>query len=169
MLILRQIREGEAMKETAEWWVQKCLAAAEAAAKAAALTPDEDPTGMPVYDKDGEVDVARAEKWLAWAMTGGKGMQTQAEAASAAFQREMPPLVSRGHTKAFIACVATGLGHKYLTALESKSLMYSAQLALAAFRPRERNKHTTPTRSEGGYDKTTPAAEVLRAQNRGKR
>ena len=152
------------MKVTAEWWVQKCLDAAEAAAERATTNPDAE-TGMPVYDKEGDVDIAQVEKWLKWAMGGGRGRQTVQEAASAAFLCEMPPLVSRGHTKAFIACVAAGVGHKYLTPLEAKSLMYSAQLALSAFRPRARERQT-PTHTAPGDAENHALAETLRAQNR---
>ena len=92
--------------------------------------------------------------------------QSPAEAASAAFLCAMPPLVSRAHTTAFIACVAAGLGHRYLNAVEAKSLMYSAQLALAAHRPRQARRHPTPHPTQpSGRDETTAAAEMLRKQN----
>lgn len=59
-------------------------------------------------------------------------------AAATAFRCCMPQLVNRRNTTAYIACVAVGMQHNYLDAKEAKSLMYTAQLALSAFRPRQR-------------------------------
>ena len=66
-------------------------------------------------------------------------------AARIAYLNAMPMLVSRGACKAFIACVAVGLQRKYLEPTEAKTLMYTAQLALAVHRPRARRLSTTPT------------------------
>ena len=87
----------------------------------------------------------KAEKLVARLSHTPADQQSPAEAASAAFLCAMPPLVDRAHTTAYIACVAAGLGHRYISAIEAKSLMYSAQLALAAHRPRARRRRTTPT------------------------
>jgi hypothetical protein len=65
-------------------------------------------------------------------------------AAALSFINNMPELTSRAACRAFIACVAVGLQRKYITAMESKTLLYSVQLALTVNRPRHRRERTTP-------------------------
>ena len=135
------------MKEAPRWWVEQCLAAARAAAEAVERNR---PVRRPIVSQgvDGFDEAAAAEAIARLSHTPVE-YQTPAEAASAAFLAAMPPLVDRAHTTAYIACVAAGLGHRYIGALEAKSLMYSAQLALAAHRPRQRRRQTTPTPTPG--------------------
>jgi hypothetical protein len=131
----------------AEWWVQKCLAAAAAAASKAADRPGRrEPKEL--LGSDGYVREDVFQEHIAVITGKVDSGQSPQEAASQAFLCEMPALVSRANTKAFIACVAAGLAHRYLSAIEGKSLMYSAQLALAAFRQRRTTPHPHP--SSGG-------------------
>jgi hypothetical protein len=131
------------MSESPRWWVETCLAAARAAAEAVAANQ---PVRRPIVtDGVDGFDESAAQEALDRLSHAPVEWQTPAEAASAAFLCAMPPLVDRSHTTAYIACVAAGLGHRYISALEAKSLMYSAQLALAAHRPRQRRHQTTPT------------------------
>ena len=134
------------MSESPRWWVEQCLAAARAAAEAARADQDKErfiTAKMPLLHENGTIEWEKGRE-IQIKQHNGKGRDPQ-EAASAAFLCAMPPLVDRAHTTAYIACVAAGLGHRYINALEAKSLMYSAQLALAAHRPRARRRQTTPT------------------------
>jgi hypothetical protein len=54
------------------------------------------------------------------------------EAAGAAFRSCMPKITGRRSTQAYIACIAAGVQHDYLTGAEAKALLYTAQLALSA-------------------------------------
>lgn len=132
--------------ESPRWWVDKCLAAARAAAEAVERNrPVRRPIIQEGADEFRPFDERAAMEAIQRLSNEPVEYQSPAEAASAAFLCAMPPLVDRAHTTAYIACVAAGLGHRYINALEAKSLMYSAQLALAAHRPRARRRHTTPT------------------------
>lgn len=140
------------MKESPSWWVEQCLAAARAAAKAveaANVERNTEKVRMPKLHPDGQVEWDVGEEIELPVFGGHKERKNAAEAASAAYLAAMPPLVDRAHTTAYIACVAAGLGHRYISAQEAKSLMYSAQLALAAHRPRQRRRQTTPTPTPG--------------------
>ena len=134
------------MRETARWWVEQCLAAARAAAEAVEagnVERSHERVRLPKLLPAGKVEWETGEEIEVPALNSRR--ENAAEAASTAFLAAMPPLVDRAHTTAYIACVAAGLGHRYINALEAKSLMYSAQLALAAHRPRQRRRQTTPT------------------------
>jgi len=160
------------MNESPRWWVEQCLAAARAAAEAVASTNVErskETVRMPKLHPDGQVEWEVGEEVEVPVL--GSRRENVAEAASAAFLAAMPPLVDRAHTTAYIACVAAGLGHRYIGALEAKSLMYSAQLALAAHRPRQRRRQTTPhppPRSGVGAKLAGLAGNVIRGVVDGK-
>ena len=70
-------------------------------------------------------------------LTGGRG-SISAASRSIAFMQSLPPLTSRAMAKAFIACLAVGLQEGILKSEQTKTLMYTAQLALAAHRGRTR-------------------------------
>jgi len=53
-------------------------------------------------------------------------------AAQAAWQACLPELTGRGEVRAYIACIAWGLHARILSADEAKTMLYTAQLALAA-------------------------------------
>jgi hypothetical protein len=81
-----------------------------------------------------------------------KGNEKDAHlAASTAFVVCMPPLVNRASCKAFIACVAVALQRRYIALLDAKTMMYTAQLALAAHRPRLRRSGPWKTRGESQF------------------
>ena len=129
------------MRETPTWWIAQCQSAADEAYQAgvesvaAAPVPDLIQSLMAQPVGPGQEDI--------WAARRSGVVSTEASeagrcAASFAWQAAMPAPVDRATTKAFIACVAAGLQRRYIAPLEGKTLMYSAQLALAAYRPRER-------------------------------
>jgi hypothetical protein len=65
----------------------------------------------------------------------GPELDKLAQAAAAiAFRACMPHVTGRRNTQAYIACVAAGVQLKYITGTEARSLLYTAQLALAAAR-----------------------------------
>ena len=129
------------MRETPTWWIARCQSAADEAYQAgvesvaASEVPDLIQSLMAQPVGPGQSD--------AWSHRRSGTVSAEASeagrcAASYAWQATMPAPVDRASTKAFIACVAAGLQRRYITPLDGKSLMYSAQLALAAYRPRER-------------------------------
>lgn len=136
------------MKLTTTEWVQQCLDAARRAHDQAEAIRGA--TRKPLMREDGFVDQTALEESMARLKGEGPAGLSPQEAATEAFLCAMPPLVDRSHTTAFIACVAVGLQHRYLTALEGKSLMYSAQLALAAHRPRSARRYPPPTPTPSG-------------------
>jgi hypothetical protein len=121
------------MAETVQWWIEWCR---KAAAEAYAGSVMEVPTPPEFISRAMETDPDNAQ-WSKYREPIENRIAAH-EAASAAYQVSLPPLIDRHHTKAYIACVAAGLQHKYLTTDEAKRLMYAGQLALAAFRPRVR-------------------------------
>lgn len=58
----------------------------------------------------------------------------RAAAAALAWRHTLPVLDSTNAAKAFIACVAVGQSRQWITPEESRALMYTAQLALAALK-----------------------------------
>ena len=66
---------------------------------------------------------------------GPPGHRTPAmiDAGATAFRACMPKVTGRRNTQAYIACVAVGVQRRYLSGSESKALLYTAQLALAAY------------------------------------
>jgi hypothetical protein len=122
------------VKDTAESWVQFCIKAAAEAYAAVIEDPPEAPLGSVgkfMLASSLAQDIPVPTEQLT-----GKPLEAIAhEAAQTAFRACMPHLTGRRNAQAYIACVAAGVQLKYITGSESRSLMYSAQLALAAARP----------------------------------
>lgn len=115
--------------QTAADWIHYCLNAAREAEQVAResiephqmgtaerlvreLWPDDEPPLPPAHEEHDEAAIR--------------------EAAATAFRCCMPALTSRRRAQAYIACVAAGVQHRYISAGEARSLLYTAQLALAA-------------------------------------
>ena len=127
----------KAQGETAEMWVSLCLKAASEARHAEAEGDDDGP----------QEGTQERSTWLLSRLGKASSTGDTGSAASAAFLASLPPLTSRARTKAYIACVATGIQHRFITGQEGRALMYTAQMALAAHRPRayaSRKRTTTP-------------------------
>jgi hypothetical protein len=63
----------------------------------------------------------------------GQDLTAAADAAAAeAFLRAMPQLANRASTADYIACCAVAVHRRYITAERGKTMLYTAQLALAA-------------------------------------
>jgi len=136
------------VKLTTSEWVERCLDAARRAHDQAVEARGRE--HRPLMGGNGYADQSAIDEALDRLGGKGPGGRSPEEAATEGFLCAMPPLVDRAHTTAFIACVAIGLQHRYLTALEGKSLMYSAQLALAAHRPRQARRRPPPTPTPSG-------------------
>lgn len=120
----------------ADWVVHVCAMAEAAKQEELAAFEKAFPKGKNEKPEDAEF---RRVQGVVKGWTSGQRMCTSP---AEAFLGAMPPLTNRLNTKAFIACLAAGLQRKYISAAEVKSLMYTAQLALMAHRPR--GKRSTP-------------------------
>jgi hypothetical protein len=138
---------------SAKEWIEACLTAVVEAQKEHDTQTDKDdpapakPDAGSMTESEYEAAEDARNKWEIRQMlnrvTGKGGAGRLGKAATAqAFLRMMPPLTNRANTKAFIACLATGLQRSYLTASEVKMLVYTAQLALQAFQPRAKKGHS---------------------------
>lgn len=67
-------------------------------------------------------------------------------AASEAYRANLPELTNRKNTQAYIACVAYGQARRYIPAAEARGMLYSAQLALAAFPRKTRRTRCQTTK-----------------------
>jgi hypothetical protein len=137
---------------TAKEWIEACLTAVvefqkqdqdQDEDKDAPMKPNAETMTGEEYDAAAErYDNWMLRRFLNGAASKGQGNLNKAATAQA-FLQAMPPLTTRANTKAFIACLATGLQRQYMTGTEVKMLMYTAQLALQAHQPRAKRR-TTP-------------------------
>ena len=128
--------------KTAQEWIDTCLNAIERM-KSAASTELPEPA-WPKTNATIEEKAASMDEWIEYDtarvlhnVVHGRGTINGATQAIV-FLKSMPPLTSRAAAKAFIACLAVGLQEGILAENKVKTLMYTAQLALAAHRPRTR-------------------------------
>ncbi len=130
------IAQTKETPDSPEAWVDFCLSAAREAHQAAMESPPRVTLG-PVatllleiaeeeIDRDPPIDHKAAEAGAH-------------NAARIAYRCCMPKLTGRRMTQAYIACVAAGVQYAYFSGAEATSLLYTAQLALAAY-PHRRAK-----------------------------
>lgn len=143
---------------TAAEWIELCIRTVVDAQREALAQKDDPEPPEPTEDMTHDEFRAASDRHQMWVfrhvirMTGGKrtGNRLAATAQAHAFLRYAPPLTTRANTKAFIACLAVGLQRQYLTGEQVKMLMYTAQLALMAHRPRSTRRYPTPSQATGG-------------------
>jgi hypothetical protein len=120
-------------RRTAEAWVRFCIRAAEEAHAAVIENPPEAKIGS--VGKFMLADSLRRGIPVPTERLDGDKLDAVArEAAKVAFRACMPLVTGRRNTQAYIACVAAGVQLKYIEAVEARSLLYTAQLALTAAR-----------------------------------
>ncbi len=124
---------------TPEEWVHLCITAADEAESAVADAPPDPEDGSTML-----VDFLNEtrEEGDPIFEVAGRGRRTAAmiDAGATAFRACMPKVTGRRNVQAYIACIAVGLQRKYVTGTESKALLYTAQLALAAYPHRRVNR-----------------------------
>lgn len=163
-----QVRKADATKQerlepkTAKEWIELCIDTV-IAAQREAMSDEADPEPPPYPDNPEDTNLTNEQlrqmhddsaMWFVRNMMRQAGHSKRssigAAAKAQAFLKNIPPLTTRANTKAFIACLATGLQRQYLTGSEVKMLMYTAQLALQAHQPRSQRRHTpTPHHVRG--------------------
>jgi hypothetical protein len=133
-------------------WIDSCVANVVRAqvlhgeaAKNPSIDPEPEQPNATMSKEEANLAENNYQEWcmrslFRTARLGARGGIERAAKAQA-FLAYLPPLTNRANTKAFIACLAVGLQRKYLTPEEVKHLMYTAQLALQAYRPRTRSGH----------------------------
>lgn len=128
-----QAMQSAKAPNNAESWVQFCI---KAAAEAYAVVVDDPPLVVPgsatklvnkFHRQLGEPEEVEYE-------SGASLHATAHAAATVAFRACMPHVTGRRNAQAFIACCAAGVQLHYIGGAEARSLLYTAQLALAASR-----------------------------------
>lgn len=114
-------------------------AAEEARAHTVANPPLEpEPTGFAaaIANIDKQQGKERTRKRLS-----GVDLIEEAErVARIAYLGAMPRLTKRSNAQASIACIAVGVQQRYITGVEARTMLYTAQLALGAFPKRSPSK-----------------------------
>jgi hypothetical protein len=134
---------------TAKEWIESCLTAVtqyqrEVESQEKDETEPPVPNAATMTEEEFDAATERRNDWELHRFLHGFGKRGSGSINKAstaqAFLRSMPPLTTRANTKAFIACLATGLQRQYLMGTEVKMLMYTAQLALQAHQPRAKRR-----------------------------
>ncbi len=88
------------------------------------------------YQLDQKAGKARPLRPLA-----GEELIEAAEAAARlGYLGAMPRLTKRSNAQASIACIAVGVQRRYISGVEARTMLYTAQLALGAFPKRQQQK-----------------------------
>lgn len=73
-------------------------------------------------------------------LTGEELIQAAEQAARIGYLGAMPRLTKRSNAQASIACIAVGVQQHYISAVEARAMLYTAQLALGAFPKRQQQR-----------------------------